>query len=275
MKKINSNLGLFLVSALFVPTAFAFTSCNYPVMPMPCFSWNNFYIGAEGGATIATDTHLAPNWNKDGATRFTWTVPEGSLDTNFGTAAMEGVKLGYHLNQNVAVDLAYNHRGNFSSDREYSLSNPVLYPTPTIGEEFKFRDIQSNSLMFDLTLNPTVNWCGFTPYVSAGIGVARNEIGSLENRQLFTASGSRPQTFDLQVPGATVSSFAWQAGVGVDYAITCPLHINLGYRYVDLGKFETADSVVDRISGSSGSIQPFEANHVGFNEVYAGLTYNL
>lgn len=266
MKKINLAMIVVLMSLSTSVWCNGISVCN------PACFWRNFFVGVEGGATISRDVYLAPDWSYTGNVQVTWAVPPGSsYDTNLGTAGMEGAKLGFHINPNVAVDVAYNHRGNFSSDRVFPITRRL-----SVGEEIIFRDISANSYFADLTLNPTVCWGGFTPYVSAGIGLSRNKIGSLQDRELFTSS--LPQNFDILVPGKSVNSFAWQAGIGVDYApCNSRLHLNLGYRFVDIGKLETENRFTDQVRApfESQTIQPFVASHVGFNEVYGGLTYSF
>lgn len=268
MKKINFVIILFL--ALINNSALAMCNSCAPSYNPACL-WSNLFVGIEGGASISRTVYLAPDWSYTGRTQITWVVPPGSsFDTDLGTAPMEGAKLGFRVNPNVAIDVAYNHRGNFSSDRTFPITRRL-----SVGEEFIFSGIKTDSYLVDLTLNPTVCWCGFTPYVSGGIGLSRNTIGGLEDRELFTST--LRQNSDIDVPGKTVTSFAWQVGVGVDYLVCKKLHFNLGYRFVDIGKLETEGNFIDRISSPnvSQTIQPFVATHVGFNEVYAGLTYSF
>lgn len=270
---LSKKLSLMKVSvaacALISSSAFAYNGLCCP----PRFCWQNFFIGVEGGASISNHVKFGPDWHDTG--NRAWEVSEGSemSDTELGTHAVGGIKIGYHLNRNVAVDLAYDRHGNFESERTFPITSASAGGKAGVGEEIKIKDIKSDTFLADLILNPTVAWCGFTPYVSGGIGIARNQTGELEDQQL--PARLFPATFDVHVAGERVYSFAWQAGVGVDYVVCRPFHVNLGYRYFDIGKIRTSKNLYDSIAGVSGTIQPFVANHVGLNEVYAGVTYSF
>lgn len=80
----------------------------------------------------------------------------------------------------------------------------------------------------------------------------------------------------LVINGKTSTNFAWDAGVGVDYAFKNNLHISLGYRFVDTGTLETASSYRNIVNGHViNSITPFKADQILLNEFVAGLKYSF
>ena len=106
------------------------------------------------------------------------------------------------------------------------------------GDKFK---VENNSIMLNAYYDIETG-TKFTPYVGAGLGMAR-----------------------LKLKGADVSEssneFVWQLGLGVSYAATDNVSVDLGYRYVDNGSFSWTDGA-ERIKFSSDS-----------NEFYLGVRY--
>lgn len=98
------------------------------------------------------------------------------------------------------------------------------------------------------------NTSKFTPYVSAGVGITRvkNEITELDYQVTQSDSDNH---------------FTWSAGVGVNYAVSQNVGLDLSYRYVDAGKFKfntnlDGDNVESKFKLSS-------------NEYLLGIRYNF
>ena len=69
------------------------------------------------------------------------------------------------------------------------------------------------------------NWCGFTPYIGAGIGFASITRRGPEGRQR-TARQRSPSA-----PTTRSTNFAWALHAGVSYDVTPQTVIDLAYRY--------------------------------------------
>ena len=76
---------------------------------------------------------------------------------------------------------------------------------------------------------------GVTPFVGAGIGVARNSLSSVSDAGFAVAGGGASPVGGL-FANASRTNFAWAltAGLGVDVAPN--LRLELSYRYLDLGR---------------------------------------
>jgi len=74
-----------------------------------------------------------------------------------------------------------------------------------------------------------VERANFIPYLMAGAGLAHNKAGN------FVLSSAETALKDEQ------NSFAWQVGAGVKYKINNRTFLDLGYKYVNLGKVKTSD----------------------------------
>ena len=103
-----------------------------------------------------------------------------------------------------------------------------------------------------------INLCSrFTPYVSAGAGLAKlNFRMKSEDRTMK----SNP------------SNFAWQVGAGVSYAATDSIDVDLGYRYVDTG---AAYIMKMYETGPQGGMMQKEKVNTARHEIYAGIRYNF
>ena len=80
--------------------------------------------------------------------------------------------------------------------------------------------LENNSIMLNAYYDIDTG-TKFTPYVGAGIGMAHLK--------------AKVDFMDGDVPGKSKTTFAWQAGAGVSYAMTDNLALDLGYRYNDYG----------------------------------------
>jgi opacity protein-like surface antigen len=243
-------------------------------MIVPQERYNLFYIGIEGGAAIATDVVLAPDWDQLQIQR-SWITPAGSsLEalTRIGSAGFGGVRVGWNINPNLSTDLSYNFTGNFENIRSFTVIGQATTGNP-VGERYKFTGINANTFLVNFNLHPCTAWAGITPFVSVGVGASINKIGNLVNNLLLEPGAA--QTFELHVNGDTATHFAWQAGVGLNYMLTDQVGVNVGYRYMDFGTFATGNAAFERISNAHFTIQQFKAKHVAANEVYLGLTYGF
>lgn len=108
-------------------------------------------------------------------------------------------------------------------------------------------------------------WCGFTPYLGAGIGFST-----------LTVEGFK----DVNVPtqgvafGAanTRTNFAWAVHAGVSYDVSPQFAVDLAYRYADLGDASTG--VVTAYDNTS-SYANFTIRDITSNDVMLGFRYKL
>jgi opacity protein-like surface antigen len=85
------------------------------------------------------------------------------------------------------------------------------------------------------------------PFVGVGVGVARNRLGTMAYGFPGLAPGAA-----TRVHGGNRTGFAWLASAGVAVALTDRLHLDLAWRYTDLGEVRT-DSGSATIIRSSGN----------------------
>ena len=115
-------------------------------------------------------------------------------------------------------------------------------------------NVKSHALMLNGYYDVTKLHSHVTPYVGLGIGAARNEIS--EERRIDRTNG------DLlnKVAGTNKNKFAYNVMLGAKVKATDSLFLNVGYKYIDLGKLEgskkvtllngnTVTGTVDNLSG--------------------------
>ncbi|ASQ45176.1 outer membrane protein [Legionella clemsonensis] len=232
-----------------------------------------FYIGVEGGASISLDTDFQPRL--DGAETFRILAPSNSdWSRDLGIGGFGGLFVGYQYNPNIAFQFTWDYRSGYDYYLHASYGVDATDPNYYLEDRYEtLGDINIQTFLFDLFLRPAVNWGGFVPYVKGGIGLAYDEMSTLRNVQ-HTFSGN-PITYDTRIPGDSVTSFAWDAGVGADYFFNDKLSIGLGYRFVDAGKLRTRNVFYDVVSSDAATITPFETNHLFLNEFVASIAYHF
>lgn len=121
---------------------------------------------------------------------------------------------------------------------------------------------------------------GITPFVGAGVGAARNHVGKLSVAAVYTSttSGSAPIVlpFGGSVASGSKTNFAWALMAGLDYSIAPGLKLEFGYRFLDLGRFQTG---TETLVFQDGSSLPVPAGGRGrdyiANDIRLGLRWSI
>ena len=95
---------------------------------------------------------------------------------------------------------------------------------------------------------------GFTPYLTAGVGVSRNKLKSNDGSSSTggvtavlsstTPAGKKTGAGKIVIDGSnsiTKTNFAWNVGLGAMYNIDPEFAVDLTYRYRDFGKVKSKD----------------------------------
>jgi opacity protein-like surface antigen len=105
--------------------------------------------------------------------------------------------------------------------------------------------VDSTVLMFNTLIDLNVNSERFTPYLKAGIGLARNEAQASLDVEYASAIWNGTSLEGQSASGIPYSdafetSFAWNIGAGVRTALTDRFLMTLEFGFVDLGDAVTA-----------------------------------
>jgi opacity protein-like surface antigen len=110
-----------------------------------------------------------------------------------------------------------------------------------------------------------VTWCGFTPYVGAGIGFATISVNGLKDVNV-------PNGSVFYAADNTTTNFAWAIHAGVAYDVTPQFVVDLAYRYADLGD---AKSGVATAFDNTSSYDGVHIRNITSNDLLLGVRYKL
>jgi opacity protein-like surface antigen len=152
--------------------------------------------------------------------------PLGNDVQGFKPSPVLGGGVGLKLFPFLRTDLTVSYRTNYSG----SATDTTTLPGTTLTEKSNINSLVGlANAYFDF---PSL--FGITPYIGGGAGAARNSVGasttSLGNAQIGTLNGG------------TKTNFAWQVGVGASMSLFPTIALDVGYHYIDAGKFTTATS---------------------------------
>ncbi|MGH8618802.1 MAG: outer membrane protein [Burkholderiales bacterium] len=167
-----------------------------------------------------------------------------------GSSWIAGLGVGYRWHDVFRTDVTFGWRGGFKlSDFD---GRPFLYNS----------EISSYTLMLNGYIDvPLGGPSWFKPYVGAGVGASRNEIKEISAYGAAGVTG---------LPGHSNMDVAWQVSVGAGFQLNKSLILDVGYRYLDAGKFEsgsgiTTGALVVPYNGATGKLVT--------NELQVGLRF--
>ena len=167
--------------------------------------------------------------------------------SNFGKTGKSysiGLEGGAKVNEFLAVGLGFDYLPGFKAEPNYTSSQ-------TNGSKTK---ITTMAAFFNVFVNAG-EFNGFTPYLVLGAGAAKNKTKDTT----FTYGGK-----DITVSGASKTNFAYKAGLGVKFAASEEIDVDVRYQYVDYGKFKTSE-----INGTTPS------GKLRANQVMLGVAYKF
>jgi opacity protein-like surface antigen len=126
------------------------------------------------------------------------------------------------------------------------------------------------------------SWYGITPFVGAGVGVSFNRFyGGTDNGVISTGFGSSPSGGVFGT--GTKTDLAWALMAGFDMSVARNLKLELGYRYLNYGKFKSGASQCLSGNGNVGSFNSVNcgggfavaSRTLSSNDFRIGLRYYL
>ncbi len=193
--------------------------------------------------------------------------------------------IGYQMTSWLRGDVTAEYRGGGHMQSLYTLNDPGNATTGSTQYADFYRANTSSIVGLVNIYADLGSWNGITPYVGGGVGVAHNMV-----------SGFTDQGFGYYTPVAGVTkalgssggffedksktNFAWalMAGLGLD--ITQNVKLDLGYRYLNMGKMQTGVSkCLNGTGAGSGFSCPGHSlstkNTLASNDFRIGLRWML
>jgi opacity protein-like surface antigen len=172
------------------------------------------------------------------------------LEQSLGSNAFAGVGIGYAFNNWFRVDLT----GEYRAGANYSAMDEVVFgsgasPTGFINQRNGYRGSLSSMVFLANAYVDLGTFCTFgciTPFVGAGIGFANHRLSGVSDTSTQYQYTPATQTFGPFF-GATQSYFAsrsrtdlaWALMAGLSYDVTRNVKLEVGYRYLNMGKAES------------------------------------
>ncbi len=179
--------------------------------------------------------------------------------TSAGNSIFLGVGVGYRLNPMFRADLTV----------DYLTPAKVNGHSTGIAPSTASADLDSLVGLvngyFDLASAFPDRFRRLQPYISAGIGVARNHLG------ITTGVSTLIGPFTLE--SASHINFAWAVGAGVGLALTPELTLDLGYKYLDTGEVRNGATLA--AGGTFFQLTSSKTGDLGIHTVTIGLRYGF
>jgi opacity protein-like surface antigen len=223
---------------------------------LPALSPNGAAMAQDAGDLQATGTYLRlelgaaqpdagdANWLPPGPSD-----PRVYFDLDVDTAATGAIAIGRSFGEGWRGEVAVNSFGNSDFSGDWSYTVPAD-PGPHASMQGSVRSVAffANGY-YDIAMDGD-----FTPFVTAGLGVADNTMG--EWTRTNPDSGRATRSY---AEGSS-SGFAWNIGAGVGWDVDSvlgsgPVKLELAWRYYDLGSVSGSTEALDG-SGSSSPREP-------------------
>ena len=251
MNKIISN-----IAAKYVPAVLIAATTILPAHAEG--KLKGVYLRAEGGLSISGTAKFKVEGNKAG-----WESPNQNFTRNIGKSSVFGVGVGHRFTKLFRADLSYRQRDNFDYSKKFAALPGRTYT--------RSHNMKNKSLTVDGYIDTASLGFGtecINPYAGVGLGMSWNRLQDAVTLDTPNAGGA-PITYP-PIKGKTKTSFTWSATVGTGIKVAQQLTLDVGYRYVNMGTFETGNAAPDL-----AVLAPLRAKNVPTHEMYLGLRFAL
>jgi opacity protein-like surface antigen len=251
----NANIKRLTIAAVLAlaSTATYAADLSVPIMPQPV-EVSGWYLRGDIGFSNQQLRDLTNIQDVNNSVQ--------NIGLGFDGAPLFGLGVGYYFNDWLRFDAT----GEYRSRANFHGTQVITSGFGTITDEYT---ASKSEWLF--LLNGYVDlgtWSGFTPFIGAGVGTARNTISSFQD--ICTVCPGGGVAF-----GDTISkwNFAWALHAGLAYKVTRNFTLDLAYRYVDLGDAASGD--LYNYLGGNAVVNPMEFHHLTSSDVKLGLRFNF
>ena len=197
------------------------------------------YAPADGYAEPEQPLEFGTGWYLRGDGGFS-EEDRPKLNATTGTFSPDATQAGYSL----GLGAGYKFNSFFRADITADYLDPFTYNASLPCGSLCDENLQTRIWRWDGLVNGYFDlgtWSGITPYIGAGAGFS----GTHQDGTVGVSGGPipspilDPRTGTLvtqSVPSRTDYQFAWAAMAGFSYAFSPHMLLDVGYRYLDLGK---------------------------------------
>jgi opacity protein-like surface antigen len=182
-----------------------------------------------------------------------------------GDSAFAGAGVGYQFNNWFRFDVTAEYRTAAQYSAIQSYGN--LWNLPCGARCYDLYHGEHSAAVFLANAYFDLGtWYGITPYIGGGVGAGVNWL------QNFYDISAQPAGGFGFAQNRMPTNFAWQIGAGLAYNVSPNLKLEVGYRYLDLGKMSTGTIICQGGGGCPGEVQSF---YLASHDVRLGFRYIL
>jgi opacity protein-like surface antigen len=228
-----------------------------PDLKFPVGNTVNTYDGTDaanpGNFVGSTYTQTGSGVN-DTSMENTW-LGEGGFGCGSGSLGVRGeLMFGYRGDRKID-----GKPGDYTVDTIYT-GGPVLPSNPVI-EDPLHTSVKTYTMMANV-YKDLGKFGAVTPYVGFGVGLAYNQM----SETYFTGT----TTLTNRIAGDNDLSLAWSLMAGIGYQISDRAILDVGYRYMDMGKISS------QRHDNAGNINPrVQVDDLAAHEFKIGLRYHF
>jgi opacity protein-like surface antigen len=223
--------------------------------PVPVKEFSGWYLRGDIGMSNQKLKNL-DYFRFSQAQSFSW-LDEGG----FSSAPFFGLGIGYQYNDWLRFDLTGEYRGKadfHALDRFFN----------TVDGEFQTNDYRGTKSEWLFLANAYVDlgtwWC-VTPFIGAGVGVAKINIDHFRDSNVMAGGGGYADS------GST-TNFAWALHAGLAYKVNPNFTVELAYRYLNMGDGETG--IAYNLNGTTSN-QVFTFKDITSHDIKFGVRWAL
>ncbi len=170
-------------------------------------------------------------------------------NSTMSAAGLFDVGVGYQINNWLRADVTGEYRGG----SHFQALEQVAIPSQGYQNADFYRADASSLIGLVNGYVDVGTWYGVTPFVGAGVGIASNRLSGMTDAGGFTypGNGSGFPTGGYFSDGSK-TNFAWALMAGLDFNVTQNMKLELGYRYLNYGGYQSGASHCFNGTGAGG-----------------------
>lgn len=197
------------------------------------------------------------------------------LRTSIGDSALMGVGIGYQFNSWLRFDLTGEYRtgASIGGTDTYRFACPWTAGSCTSGTTINRSNQWSGHVSSIVGLaNAYVDlgtWNGLTPFVGAGVGVARNRVYGVTDYDPSDLGGGG------YASEKTKTNLAWALHAGLAYDVTSTFKVELAYRYLNMGDAVSGQLNCVHPTGGTCTYGPLKVKNLDSSDIKLGVRWLL
>jgi opacity protein-like surface antigen len=220
--------------------------------PMAAADFSGWYLRGDVGMAVQTGA-INPSISPNPLIGLPADAFNSFYNPSISASALFDVGVGYQINNWLRFDVTAEYRG---GSHFQALEQVAIPSTSTQFADFYRGDMSSFIGLFNGYVDLGC-WYGITPFIGAGVGLANNRLSGLTDTGFaYVGPGSTGSPTGGYFSDGSKINFAWALMAGLDFNVTQNLKLELGYRYLDYGKFGSGGSHCFNGTGAGGGFSP-------------------